>query len=293
VTPIKLCARQPGTGVALAARGPCLALMLATACVLPLGAAARAEAVPLATFRSVHDLVLDPSGPSGELIAVKARLVTEFTGSSCKGYTDQTRFVMATTDGDGTGQTSDLRQLTVETGAGHFTFDERVYTDNKLVEQSMGVADRGEAGKITITLTKPGQKEISLPANVLFPTELLQKTIAAALDGTRFLTFNLYSGDSAGETVYATSTVIGPMSTSLDVGRDGPLAQTPFAALPHWPVTISYFDKKSGGDPNPLYATSYVLYQNGMVGHLRIVYSDFALVGTLTSLDVLPAASCP
>ena len=270
-----------------------LALALALAAAAPLAGRAHAEAVPLATFRSVHDLVLDPSAPSNDLLSVKARLVTEFTGSACKGYTDQTRFVMETTDKDGMQQTSDLRQLTVETAAGRFTFDERVYSGNTLAEQSMGIANRGEAGKITVTLTKPGEKELTLPATVLFPTELLQKTLAAALEGKRFLTFDLYSGDSAGETIYATSTVIGPMSTSLDGGSDGPLAQMPFAALPHWPVTISYFDKKTGGDPNPLYATSYVLYQNGMVGHLRIIYSDFALVGTLTSLDVLPPAPCP
>jgi len=252
-----------------------------------------ADGVPLATFRSVHDLMLDASTPSESLLSVKARLVTEFTGSACKGYTDQTRFVMETTDKDGTRQTSDLRQLTVETVGHHFTFDERVYADNKLAEQSLGIADRADSGAISVTLTKPARKELSLPVAVLFPTELLQKTLAAALEGKRFLTFDLYSGDSAGETIYSTSTVIGPLVTSSEAGTDGPIAKTPFADLPHWPVTISYFDRTKAADPNPLYATSYVLYQNGMVGRLRIIYSDFALVGTLTSLDVLPAAPCP
>jgi EipB-like len=270
-----------------------MAMLIGVAIAAALSAPAHADGVSLATFRSVHDLVLDSSAPSESLLSVKARLVTEFTGSACKGYTDQTRFVMETTDKDGTRQTSDLRQLTVETVGRHFTFDERVYADNKLAEQSVGSADRADSGVISVTLAKPAQKELSLPAAVLFPTELLQKTLAAAVDGKRFLTFDLYSGDSEGETVYSTSTVIGPMLTSTAAGTDGPLAQTPFAALPHWAVTISYFDKKKAGDPNPLYATSYVVYQNGMVGHLRIIYADFALVGTLTSLDVLPAAPCP
>jgi hypothetical protein len=87
--------------------------------------------------------------------------------------------------------------------------------------------------------------------------------------------------------------VIGAVSTALDYGADALIGQTDFATMPHWPVTIAYFDKKTSGDAVPLYVTSYVLYENGMVSHLRITYSDFALVGTLTAFDILPGADCP
>src|SRR5262245_20646998 len=94
---------------------------LLVGCALAVGSAAApawAADAPLLTFRSVHDLVLDPASPSEGVTAVTARLVTEFTGSQCKGYTDQTRFVMQTTDEDGMRQTSDLRQLTTEATSG-------------------------------------------------------------------------------------------------------------------------------------------------------------------------------
>lgn len=265
------------------------ALAVATVAI---AAPAAAENAPLATFRSVHDLVLDRASPSQGVVGVTARLVTEFTGAACKAFTDRTRFVMQTTDDDGKRQVSDLQQTTTESITGHFTFDERVYANNKLVEQSLGTADRGPDGKIAVSLSKPAEKPVSLAATVVFPTELLRKTVAAAKDGKRFLAQNLYSGDSAGETIYATSTVIGAMSTALDFGADTLIGQTDFATMAHWPVTIAYFDTKTGGDAVPLYVTSYVLYENGMVSHLKINYPDFALVGTLTSFDLLPGTAC-
>jgi len=278
----------------IGARGTARVAPAAAVCLAVAGVAlpAAADPTPLATFRSVHDLTLDPARPSEGVIAVAARLVTEFTGAACKGYTDQTRFVMQTTQDNGKLQLSDLRQTTTETSAGRFTFDERVYANNKLVEQSVGTAEHTADGGVTVSLSKPDKKQLSLSSMVAFPTELLRKTVAAAKEGKAFLAYDLYSGDTAGETVYGTSTVIGPMSTALDFGADVLIGQTDFATMPHWPVTIAYFDQKTRGDAVPLYVTSYVLYENGMITHLKIAYPDFTLVGKLTSFDILPGGAC-
>jgi hypothetical protein len=267
-----------------------LALGLAVAAA---AAPAAAQSVPLATFRSIHDLVLDKSQPSGDISSATARLVTEFTGSACKGYTDQTRFVMQTIERNGARRTSDLRQMTVET-PGHFTFEQTAYSNNRLVEQSLGVAEREPTGDVTVALRRPAAKEFMLPGAVVFPLELIRATVAAANEGKRFLALDLYSGDGEGETVYATATVIGAKSVSADFGDDKPIGEAGFAALPHWPLTVSYFVKKGAtADPLPIYTSSYVLYENGMVSRLRIQYGDFALVGTLVSFQSLPAQPCP
>ena len=126
--------------------------------------------VPLLTFRTVHDLVLDQSVPSTQILGVTARLVTQFTGSSCKGYTDQTRFVMQTTTTDGDQQTSDLQQTTVESTDGHFTFDEKVFGDTKLVEESKGTAVRaGNGGAITGDADPARRQAIHLANDSAFP----------------------------------------------------------------------------------------------------------------------------
>ncbi len=257
-------------------------------------AAAQTAAVPLVTFQSVHDLTLDKTVPSDDIAVAAARLVTEFTGSACKGYTDNTRFVMTTTEHDGSRRTSDLRQKTTETPGGQFSFDLSVYNDNKLVEQSAGVATRNAAGDITVSLRKPTAKDFALAKAIVFPIELTRKTVAAANEGKRFLAFDLYSGDAEGETVYGTATVIGQKSTEADFGDDALIGKTGFATLAHWPVSVSYFHVKGGKpDPTPIYVSSYTLYENGMVSKLRIRYADFSLTGTLTSFQPIAPGACP
>jgi hypothetical protein len=83
------------------------------------------------------------------------------------------------------------------------------------------------------------------------------------------------------------------MSIEPDFGADAPIGAASIATIPHWPISIAYFDRKSSADSAPLYVTSYTLYENGMAGHLKIAYADFSLVGTLTSLDILPGPPCP
>ena len=65
-----------------------------------------------------------------------------------------------------------------------------------------------------------------------------------------------------------------------------------FAALPHWPVTVSYFEKGAGTDDAPTYTTSFVVYANGIGRKLRIDYGKFALNGHLTHLEILPSPGC-
>jgi hypothetical protein len=256
-------------------------------------AAAQTPAVPLATFRSVHDLVLDPSVPSDDISAISARIVTEFTGSACKGFADQTRFVMQMTERDGTRRLSDLRQHASETAAGQLRFDQKVYSDNRLIEESLGSAEREPGGNIVVKLSKPENKAFALPPEILFPIEFARKTIAAAKDGKRFLAEDLYSGDADGETVYSTATVIGPMSVAADFGDDAPIGQSGFATMPHWPVTVSYFMRRPSVDTTPLYVSSYTLYENGMIAQIRLRYDEFGLKGTLKSFEPLAAPPCP
>jgi hypothetical protein len=268
---------------------------LAGAAVLALAAgSAAAQTTPLATFRAVYDLELDPLVPSGDYIDVVGRLVMEFTGSACKGYTNTVRFVMRTNTRDGMRQTSDLRQTTKETAAGHFEFDQRAFADTKLAEQALGIADRRPDGTATVVLTRPKSKTFTLPPDVVFPVEQINRTIDAAKEGKRFYAVDLYSGDAQGETIYATSTVIGQGSTAADdYGKDKAIDVAGYAGLMHWPMTVGYFEKDGNPGGMPLYTMSYVMYENGIMGRLRIIYTDFALVGTLTSLDVLPSAPCP
>jgi hypothetical protein len=266
--------------------GAWLVLMLACGPALAAG-------VPLATYRAVHDLTLDPDKDSPGVASVNARLVTEFAGSECAGYTTTTRFVTQAVDADGDKKVNDSRTVTFETQDGRLDFDNQSYDDGKLDQVSRGTAQRSDAG-VSVKLAKPDRKTITFPADLEFPTGQVAIALDAARAGKHFLAFTGYDGLDDGESPSPTTIVIGAASTDpSDVGDETAIAEAGFAAMPHWPVTISYFSAAAGTDNTPDYTMSAIMYDNGIMRQLKLNYGNFALVGKLVQLDLLPAKSCP
>jgi EipB-like len=256
--------------------------------------AAEAGGMALAAHRAVYDLVLDRSEPTTELADLNGRIVMEFTGSHCSGYTVALRFVTEIADPEGDRRVTDARTTTFEQadGAG-FKFDNETFVDDALTEESRGSAHRADNG-VDVTLTKPGDKKFVLDRAVAFPTGQIEQIIEAAQRGDRFLQIDVYDGSEDGETVYSTAVVIGEDSVaSHDVGDETATKDAGVADLRHWPVTVSYFDQETGGEQMPVYVMSFVLYENGVSRHLKIDYGDFAIVGRLAQLEMLPLVPCP
>jgi hypothetical protein len=128
----------------------------------------------------------------------------------------------------------------------------------------------------------------------MFPTEQLKAIIGAARAGQHFVSMDVFDGSQTGDVVYATASVIGePSSAGNDFGDEPLVRDAGFAGLPHWPLVVSYFEKKTGStDHTPCYDTSFVGYVNGIGGKLRIDYGKFALIGRLTHLELLAAPAC-
>src|SRR5690242_2717456 len=81
-------------------------------------APALAGPLSLAPHRAVYDLSLADSSGGGSVASVSGRMVMEFTGSRCSGYTTKLRFVTQTEDSDGQHQLTDSRASTFEAGDG-------------------------------------------------------------------------------------------------------------------------------------------------------------------------------
>lgn len=257
-----------------------------------LASAAPGRATELASYRAVYDLSIDDSGDVASDAAVSGRMVVEFIGSACSGYHSKMRIVTEGEDGDGNAQLTDARTDSEESGNGRFAFKNEVYVNQVLTEQPAGVATRGSDG-VSIDLSKPGKKHVSLGRAVVFPTEQLKRVLAAADAGEHFVAMDLFDGSQDGELVYATAVVIGKKSLAADdYGDDALVADAGFAGLPHWPVTVSYFEKDRGTDDAPDYVSSFVLYANGIGRKLRIDYGKFALNGQLSHLEMLPTPKC-
>ena len=255
--------------------------------------AAAASPPTLASHRAVYDISLLEAGEGTDVTGVTGRLVLEFTGSECSGYSSKLRFVTETEDAEGGLQMTDSRSSTFETADGRsLDFNNETYAGDVLAEESEGKARR-DGEDVSVALTRPDEKKFVLKDSVVFPTQQMERILASALDGDPFVSFEVYDGSESGETVFETAGVIGKVSTAAnDAGDEPVVAKAGIAGMRHWPVTISYFDKRGVGEETPFYVLSFVVYENGIGRNMRIDYGEFSLAGKLTGLEMLPAAPC-
>jgi hypothetical protein len=262
-----------------------------------LSAKAQDAPIVLVPHRAIYDLSLSNRRGDSQVAGVRGRILYDFNGNSCEGYSLEFRQVSELDTGDDKVSTSDLRSTTWEGGdAKSYKFTSENFVDEKLVETVDGHAEH-DAKETAVGLSKPERKNIDLDAGLVFPTEHMVRAIAAARAGKNILDFPVYDGSETGEKVFDTLTVIGHRIEPDERKHNDAAADEPkLATVPRWPVTISYFDKKGkseSGEQTPDYAIGFELYENGISRALTLDYNDFVVAGTLTSLEIKQAKPCP
>lgn len=284
--------RFVGAIVPACALSASLSVPLAT----PVLAQAGRDAVKFAPHRAVYDISLDRASPGSGVTDMTGRMVYELTGNVCEGYTQNMRFVTRMSGQEGDAQISDLRTSSWEEAAGgRMRFDLKQYRNDELEEETKGQADReGSGGPVDVRLRAPTNKGLKIDGNALFPMQHSQELIRAARRGTRVFTVPLYDGSEKGEKVYLTTSFIGDRLEDGQAGVPQKLAEAGgLAALPSWPVSISYFEPSGQKvDAVPSYELSFRFFDNGISTRLHIDYGDFAIRGELAGLTMLPATKC-
>ncbi len=279
-----------------ASRAIVIAGALAVALFGPASALVAKDAVRLAPHRAVYDMALDESSGRDAIIAVRGRMVFDFAGSSCDGYTLNIRLVTEMTNRSGNATVNDLRSSTWEHGSGEqFRFNTTHYRDKQLTEVASGKAARKAADQgVTVEVIRPEAEQLRYPGAILFPTQHSVEILSAALKGQRIVQAKIFDGSEQGKKLYSTTAFIGkqqpPGSKTQVLTRiknDDKLN-----ALDSWPVTISYFDGSSPGEETPAYELSFWLYANGVSRKIIINYGDFAIRGSLKSLEFFTPTKC-
>lgn len=247
----------------------------------------------LATHRAVYDVHLATQGDGGAVSGADGRIVYEFTGSACAGFSTQYRFVTRFQPQSGPERLSDLRTSSFEDGDGKsFDFFNQSFMNETLTEETKGRAERAKDGTIAVTLTKPKPDKPKIPNDVMFPTQHLAALIEAAKRGDTIVNLKLYDGTETGAKVTLASTIIGKEIAANTVPDDEQAAAAvDLKGLKSWPMTISYYDadKPTGsGEGEPDYQMSFVLYENGVTRHMRLNFKEFVLDGRLTTFTPLP-----
>jgi EipB-like len=277
-----------------------LVLMIAAVAVAsgfavpPAGAAASG---PFLSHQALYELSLVKSRGSASIDSARGRILYNFSGSACEGYTSEFRQVSELNSGEGKVTLSDLRSTSWEDGAGksyRFKIDTRMNdAESSPVD---GVAER-TGDHITVKLKQPEAKTFTLDGNTVFPTEQIQRIISAAKEGKSLLELTVYDGSDNGEKVYNTLTVIGqPIPGERSIATPDPsTTNDQMKSLTRWPVTVSYYDhdaKAKDGEQTPVYAMSFELFENGVSRALMLDYNDFVISGALGKFDVKDSKPC-
>ena len=259
--------------------------------------ASAAASGPFLPHQALYELSLVKSRGSNSINSARGRILYNFSGSACEGYTSEFRQVSELDSGEGKVTLSDLRSTSWEDGAGksyRFKIDTRMNdADSSPVD---GVAERS-GDHITVKLKQPVAKTFTLDGTTVFPTEQIQRIIAAAKEGKSLLELTVYDGSDNGEKVYNTLSVIGqPIPGDRTIASPDPsTTNDQMKSLTRWPVTVSYYDrdaKAKDGEQTPVYAMSFELFENGVSRALVLDYNDFVISGALGKFDVKDSKPC-
>lgn len=241
----------------------------------------------LLPHRAVYDLTLERADEKSGISGVTGRMVYEFNGSACEGYTTNFRFVTRI-DMEGQDQrVTDQQATTFEAGDGsRFRFVNKTFVDKELVKEVRGNANVADS-QMDVALTKPDKQDLKL-AKSQFPTSHMEELLGKAEKGDTFYQTTIFDGSDDANKIMATTAVIGkgqvlPADNETKVMGD-------VAKQESWPVTVAYFDDEENVEGLPVYRINFKLYRNGVTRDLNMDYGDFAMKGTLVNLEMFKPA---
>jgi len=258
------------------------------ASVAALAAVPASAAVALVPHRAVYDLSLDKATDRSGITGLSGRMVYEFNGSPCEGYTVNFRFVTRIDTGESS-RLTDQQTTTFEDAQGKsFSFLTKSFTDRALERELKGVATR-EPGGLKVEIDKPDRNTIELPATQ-FPTQHLEELIGKANKGETFYETSLFDGSENADQVMTTTVVVGRKAAVAANDPELP-ALKGLAEDKYWPVDIAYFDQaQEGGEEMPEYRIAFKLHENGITRDLEMDYGEFSMTGKLVNLAVFDAS---
>jgi len=251
-----------------------------------------ADARALLPHRAVYDLALENASDRSGITGMSGRMVYEFNGSECDGYTVTFRFVTQIDTPD-VSRVTDQQTTTYEDGDGkNFTFVTRSFVDQTLDKELKGSARLAQNATL-VAIEKPEVQKLSLETTQ-FPTHHLLELLDKARAGETFYETTIYDGSEDADKVMTTTVVIGrgapAKSTDPEVKAITPIVKDSF-----WPVDIAYFDLSdddADGEELPSYRISFKLHESGVTRDLLMDYGDFSMTGTLVDLSMFDPVDC-
>jgi hypothetical protein len=270
-------------------RSGALALLCAAGqLALSLGLCEPASALALLPHRASYALTLDGSRPTGQLEDMSGTIDYQMTGSACAGYNTLTRQFSESRGGEDGVLRQTVTSKAWEAGDGEvYRFESTTETASDTDNVAASVTREG-ADRLKVVVTRPDDQVLTVDGVILLPTQHVLKVLAAAAAGADTLAAKVYDGASDPQKVYDTLAVIGRLRSGG--ARLAPAAEAALAGHLSYPVAVSYYEP-GAIDEGPAYVMSFTLYDNGVVGDLRIDYGRFALIGSMSAFEALPSGA--
>lgn len=258
-------------------------------------AAADAGAAALAPHRAIYDLSLLRANNNASLTAAEGRLAFELQGSPCEGWTVSFRMVSKYRPQEGQPSLIDTQSTSFEgPGALDFRHQVKEIVNGKVREDSRIKIARAQAdAEARGEVTGKTSETFDLPPEVNLPMQHQIKLITLGESGGGGRDSSVVFDGSDGSKSFRAISFVGKTKPPGSIARDlaNPEAR-PLAAVPAWPMTISYYPAE-GGDETPEYQVSFDMYANGVATGLVLDYGDFAMTGKLVKLQMLEQPQCP
>lgn len=276
---------RPRTRHRTQSRGPLLlpAVCLAALAYL-LGAAQSLAISPLAAHKASYRLAMHRTSMSSDVIAVRGRLEVRLE-ASCDGWKIEQflGFSLLGQEGELLEHVAHISSFESTEGR-EFIFATRAYEDRELTEELSGIARRLSRKRVRVNYSKPRRHSEALPADTLFPSQHVERILAAAHSGRRSLLNTVFDG----------STEDNPFEISTVFGRPRVDRTSRFKALRRhtlWPVRLAYY-KLGALAPAPDFEMGIQLYDHGIAGNMLYDYGDFSVDVLLETVQLLPMPSC-
>ncbi len=246
--------------------------------------------------RAVYDLVSTQISKDQNFSKVDGRFAYEITGSSCDGWSISYRFLTRYDNTQGPQTTFDSQSSSWENDQGsEFRLNYKSFADGKIAREiKVDVARDVGSKKLIGKLKGESPKDFDLPLETVFPLYHQNNIIKAAQQGTTIDTQTIYDGvedDKAMRLVTfigKSKDVAGPASTKdADVKFSKAVE-----GVKAYPLTMSYFNLGQGDNGQPIYQSSFKLYENGLVQSIEMDYLSYKLQASLFSFESLPVEKC-
>jgi hypothetical protein len=252
--------------------------------------ASAANVSVLTPHRAVYDLELKVASDRSGIKGLKGRMVYDFNGSACDGFTTTFRYVTKIDNGENE-RVADQQTTTFESGDGkEFRFLTKNFVDRTLDKETRGTAIEKGNG-LAVDVTKPVEANYKLDGS-FFPTTHLLDMLTRAEKGEKLYEANIFDGTEDADRTLTTTVIIGDKNKAANEGADKTIGAT-IPGKDYFPVSISYFDAKSDkGQEEPIYQIGFKLYENGITRDLVMDYGDFSMTGKLVDLKVYDKPDC-